>query len=104
MFGSTMVLTIGHALDRARDENLVVRLCVGGDWVSGRIVSHDGHGVALLEGNGDLCVLRLEAVSGVRLPRSVETAGRPGSAPAQDQPRVPAQHADLVDQRALATS
>ncbi|MCW2828066.1 MAG: hypothetical protein JWQ67_1682, partial [Marmoricola sp.] len=31
MFGSTMLLTVGHALDRAKDEGTVVRMHIGGD-------------------------------------------------------------------------
>ena len=105
MFGSTMVLTIGHTLDRAHEDNLPVRLCVAGDWVTGRVVSHDGVGVALVEGNGDLCVFRLEAISGVRLLRSLDSAGaRAEGVPEQEQPRVPAQQHDPAGQRELATS
>ncbi len=68
MFGSTMLLTVGHALDRAKDEGLTVRVNVSGEWVTGRIVNSDGHGVAILESGGDLCVVRQEAVMAVRMP------------------------------------
>ena len=37
MFGSTMLLTVGHALDRAKDEGMVVRVNIAGDWVTGRV-------------------------------------------------------------------
>ena len=84
MFGSTTLLTVGHALDRAKDEGLTVRVNVGGEWVSGRILNSDGHGVAILESNGDLCVVRQEAVSAVRMP-SRESA-----------PHVPSQGAAFV--------
>ena len=79
MFGSTMLLTVGAALDRAKEEAMVVRLNVGGEWVTGRIINNDGHGVAVLESSGDLCVVRQEAVQAVRMP-SIETG-----------PRVPSQ-------------
>jgi hypothetical protein len=72
MYGSSMLLTVGHALDRAKDEGMVVRVNVGGEWVTGRIINSDGHGVAILESGGDLCVVRQEAVSAVRMP-SVES-------------------------------
>ena len=68
MFGSTMLLTVGHALDRAKDENMVVRVNVLGEWVTGRIINSDGHGVAILESSGDLCVVRQDAISAVRMP------------------------------------
>ena len=73
MFGTTMLLTVGHALDRAKEDGLVVRVNAGGEWITGTVLSCDGHGVALLESNGGLCVLRQEAVTCVRLP-SVESA------------------------------
>ena len=84
MFGSTMLLTVGHALDRAKDEGLAVRVNVGGEWVTGRIINSDGHGVAILESSGDLCVVRQEAVTAVRMP-SVESA-----------PHVPSQNTEFV--------
>lgn len=68
MFGSTMLLTVGHALDRAKDEGSVVRVFIGGDWITGQVMNSDGHGVALLEPNGDLCVVRQDSITCVRLP------------------------------------
>jgi hypothetical protein len=67
MFGSTMLLTVGHAIDRAKEEGMEVRMNIGGEWVSGRVMNSDGHGVALLEGNGDMCVVRRDAITCVRL-------------------------------------
>lgn len=84
MFGSTMLLTVGHALDRAKEDGMVVRVNVGGEWVTGRIINSDGHGVAILESSGDMCVVRQEAVSAVRLP-SRESA-----------PHVPSQGNEFV--------
>ena len=83
MFGTTMLLTVGHALDRAKEEGMVVRLNIAGDWVTGRIINSDGHGVAVLESNGDLCVVRQEAVTAVRMP-SVESGPHvPSQSPQQ---------------------
>jgi hypothetical protein len=84
MFGSTMLLTVGHALDRAKDEGMVVRLNIAGDWVTGRVINSDGHGVAILEQSGDLCVVRQEAVTAVRMP------GRDSA------PYVPSQNTEFV--------
>jgi len=84
MYGSSMLLTVGTALDRAKDEGTVVRLNIAGDWVTGRVINSDGHGVAILESNGDLCVVRQEAVTAVRMP-SVESA-----------PHVPSQNTEFV--------
>ncbi len=80
VFGSTMLMTVGHALDRAKEDGLVVRMHIGGDWVTGRILNSDGHGVAVMETNGDLCVVRQDAINCVRLP-----------AHAAQQAHVPAQ-------------
>ena len=92
MFGTTTLLTVGHALTRAQDEGLLVMVCVGNEWISGRVVNTDGHGVAILEPNGDMCVFRPEAISGVRVPyRSPEA--RPASAP-----RVPLERPEYAAQ------
>ncbi len=74
-----MLLTVGHALDRAKDDGSVVRMFIGGDWIVGQVLNSDGHGVAVLEPNGDLCVVRQESITCFRLP---------GNAPEQ---RVPTQ-------------
>jgi hypothetical protein len=84
MFGTTMLLTVGHALDRAKDEGMVVRVNIQGDWVTGRIINSDGHGVAILESSGDLCVVRQEAVLAVRMPSR------------ESGPHVPSQTSEFV--------
>ncbi len=78
MFGSTMMLTIGQALDRAKDEELTVRMHVGGEWIGGRVLSCEGMAVAVLETNGDLCVIRKDTIGVVRMPaREAHTAPEP---------------------------
>ena len=77
MFGSTMLLTVGHAIDRAKDEGLEIRMNIGGEWVSGRVLNSDGHGVAVLETNGDMCVVRRDAIVCVRLPSRVNESHVP---------------------------
>jgi hypothetical protein len=80
-----MLLTVGHALDRAKDEGMVVRINIAGEWVTGRIINSDGHGVAILESNGDLCVVRQETVSAVRMP-SIESGPHvPSQNPSQQK-------------------
>lgn len=86
MFGSTMLMTVGHALDRAKADGMTVRMHVGGDWIIGRVLDSDGHGVAVLEANGDLCVIRQETITCVRLP------GRPGSGHIPTQPTAIERH------------
>ncbi len=80
MFGTTMLLTVGHALERAKDEGMPVRLNVGGEWITGRVINNDGHGVAVLEANGDMCVFRPDAICGVRIPfRSTDARPAPAA-------------------------
>ena len=69
MFGSSMMLTVGAALDRAQSEGLLVSVSVSGEWITGRVINNDGHGVAFLESTGDVCVFRPEAIAGVRMPQ-----------------------------------
>jgi hypothetical protein len=83
MFGSSMVLTVGHALDRAREQGLPVRLNVSGEWITGRVLNQDGHGVAVMETNGDMCILRPEAINGVRFPRGTHAGHAESRLPLQ---------------------
>ena len=63
--------------------------------MTGRVINSDGHGVAILESNGDLCVVRQEIVSAVRMP-SVESGPH---VPSQG----PHQQTEFVDPQSLAT-
>jgi len=86
MQGTSMLLTVGHALSRAKDQGMTVRMNVGGDWVTGVVVSSDGQGVALLEPNGELCVARHDAISCVRLPASASGGDQNRSSAPQTAP------------------
>lgn len=68
MFGGSAMLTIGAALDRAQTEGLLVQVSFGGEWISGRVINNDQHGIAFLESSGDVCVLRPSSVDAVRMP------------------------------------
>ena len=89
MFGSSMMLTVGAALDRAQTDGLLVQLSVSGEWLSGRVINNDRHGVAFLEASGDVCVFRPEAIAGVRMPQAFEGheghQGRPGGGKASNR-------------------
>jgi len=85
-----MLLTIGQALDRAKDEGLTVRMHVGGEWITGRILNSDGHGVAVLENSGDLCVVRQETINCVRLPSQA------------NEQHVPTQQSGVIEQQPRA--
>ena len=73
MFGSTMLLTIGQALDRAMDEEMTIRMQIGSEWISGRVLTCDAQAIAVLETNGDLCVIRKDVISCVRMPAQAHT-------------------------------
>jgi hypothetical protein len=79
-----MLLTVGHALDRAKDDGTVVRLFIGGDWITGQVMNSDGHGVAVLEPSGGLCVVRQESITCVRLPATIEPPSVPTQQGADD--------------------
>ncbi|MCW2760546.1 MAG: hypothetical protein JWR85_747 [Marmoricola sp.] len=90
MYGSSALLTVGHAIDRAKSAGMTVRMNIGGEWVTGVIVSSDGHGVAMLEPNGELCVARHDSISCIRMPsgaanddRSEQRTPRPAPAPSR---------------------
>jgi hypothetical protein len=66
MNGST-ILTIGTALSRAEQAGATVSALVQGQWISGRVLGIDGHGVVLANGEGESAVLRLEHVAVIRI-------------------------------------
>jgi hypothetical protein len=66
MNGST-ILTIGTALSRAEQAGAPVFALVQGQWISGRVLGIDGHGVVLRNADGESAVLRLEHVAAVRI-------------------------------------
>ena len=68
MFGTTMMLTVGQALDRAMHEDQEVRVKLGSEWLTGRVLNTDSQGVVLADENGDTLVLRMEAISAIRIP------------------------------------
>jgi len=65
--GDSTLYTIGTALHHARDHGLPVQLLVGGMWVDGVVVAIDGFGVVLSSRDEEHAVVRLEAVSAVKV-------------------------------------
>jgi sRNA-binding regulator protein Hfq len=59
--------TIGTALNRAHDNEVPVQILVEGQWLTGMVVAVDGHGVVLNSDDLEHSVVRMEAVSAVRL-------------------------------------
>ncbi len=92
MFGSSMMVTVGQALDRALAAGLTIRLNVAGEWIRGRVVRHDGQAVVVVADDCDVCVLRMDAITCVRVPpKDVRTAHVPPQ-PDGERVRVPTDH------------
>ena|SRR5689334_4281986 len=82
MTGST-ILTIGTALSRAEQSGATVSALVQGQWISGRVLGIDGHGVVLANGDGESAVLRLEHVAVIKIEDSA--VAEPTAPEAQEQ-------------------
>lgn len=67
---SSTIFTIGTALRRAGDSDMPVEVLVEGNWLRGTVAGVDGHGLVLTTIT-EHCVVRLEAVSAVRIPEAV---------------------------------
>lgn len=88
MSSDSTLYTIGTALNRARDNEIPVQILVGGEWISGQVVAVDGHGVVLNSQEREHSVIRIEAVSAVKIGTtapirtSITAAARPMPRPA----------------------
>jgi hypothetical protein len=68
MSAESLIRTIGTALGQAHDHDFVVAIRVEGEWLMGLVQSKDGEGVVLTDPqSGDLLVVRLAAISAVRI-------------------------------------
>lgn len=65
--GDSTLYTIGTALNRARDHDIPVEVLVGGEWLSGQVAAVDGHGVVLTSEGAAHAVVRVEAVTAVKV-------------------------------------
>ena len=65
---STTILTMGTALNRAHDHDAIVEVLVGGQWLTGVVAGVDGYGVVLVDAQNDHSVVRMDAISAVRVP------------------------------------
>jgi sRNA-binding regulator protein Hfq len=73
MHGSSTIFTIGTALRRAEDNNLPVEALVHGQWLRGNVAGVDEQGV-ILSTHSEHAIVRLEAISAVRIPETMEDA------------------------------
>jgi hypothetical protein len=68
MSAESLIRTIGTALGQAQAHELVVAIRVEGEWLMGLVQSKDGEGVVLTDpASGDLMIVRLAAISAVRI-------------------------------------
>lgn len=63
---TSMLYTIGTALDRAHQEGASVDLLVEGAWITGQVVASDSQGVVLADGATHV-VVRLDRIAVVRV-------------------------------------
>ena len=69
---SSIIYSMGTALDHARERQLPVVVLVGNDWLHGIVRHVDGHGLVLETAASENCVVRLEAVNAVRVDSSAQ--------------------------------
>jgi sRNA-binding regulator protein Hfq len=62
------IYTMGTALNRAHDHDAIVEVLVGGQWLTGIVAGVDGYGVVLADAHNDHSVIRMDAISAVRVP------------------------------------
>ena len=64
---SSIIYSMGTALNRARDHDVPVEVLVGGEWLAGQVVAVDGHGVLLDTDEFEHAVVRMDSVQAVRV-------------------------------------
>ena len=71
-FETSMVYTMGMALNRALETNSEVAVLVDGQWLSGAVVVSDGYGVVLDSGS-EHSIVKIDRVTAVRVLTRVPT-------------------------------
>lgn len=74
---NSTILTIGTALNRAKDADIPVEVLVSGQWLTGTVNSFDGHGVVLHGADDGLAVLRMSSIDVVRVRQTEALEGTP---------------------------
>lgn len=67
MSSTSMLYTMGMALDRAAENGFAVSLLVEGTWLDGQIAASDGVGVVLETPDGQHCVVKTDRIAVVRI-------------------------------------
>lgn len=87
MTNSTLY-TVGTVLNHAHDHGLEVEVLVEGQWLSGVVAGVDGFGVVLAADADQHAVVRIEAVSAVKIAQGiVQRAEIPAGAHPMPGPR-----------------
>jgi hypothetical protein len=64
---SSMLYTMGTALDRAADSGVGVSILVEGAWVEGQVAAVDSMGVVLENPDGNHAVIRVDRIAAVKV-------------------------------------
>ena len=67
MASTSMLYTMGMALDRAAEHGAEVRLLVDGQWVEGKIAANDGVGVVVECSDGCHTVVKTDRIGAVKI-------------------------------------
>jgi hypothetical protein len=62
---SSMLYTMGMALDRAQENGFAVRVLVDGSWLEGHIAAYDGTGLVLECTDGGHSVVKSDRIAAV---------------------------------------
>lgn len=73
MHTSSTLFTVGTALRRAESNHLPVEVLVFGQWLRGNVAGLDGEGL-VLSTHAEHSVVRLDAISAVRIPETMADA------------------------------
>jgi hypothetical protein len=76
MSTTSMLYTMGMALDRAMQNGFSVRVLVDGSWLEGSIAAYDGTGLVLESPSGQHSVVKSDRIAAVTV-----SAGSPYQAP-----------------------
>ena len=89
MHNSSTILTVGTALRHAQDGGVQVHVLVGGCWMTGLVIGVDGEGAVLETDDGDTTVVRIQAVTAVRVEQVIRQTEEPREEPT---PAAPSWH------------
>jgi hypothetical protein len=64
---TSMLYTMGTALNRAAEHGFTVRVLVEGAWIEGQVAASDGVGVVLESSLGQHSVVRTERITAVQI-------------------------------------